>query len=120
MKKGDLLLILILLLGAAGLYFYFFSDAEAGAYARITVDGTPQGDFSLEENTVFNIETDGGYNEIAVEDGFVFVKAADCRDQICVEHKRIHIMGETIVCLPHKLVVEIIGGQEADFDVVVG
>ena len=49
------------------------------------------------------------YNLISVTDGMVVVEAADCKDQICVRHKPISSKGESIICLPHRLVVEIVG-----------
>ena len=35
------------------------------------------------------------------------MRKADCPDQICKNHKPIRKSGETIVCLPHKAVIEI-------------
>ncbi len=52
---------------------------------------------------------DGAYNLISVIDGKVTMEAADCRDQICVNHKPIMSERESIICLPHKLVIEIEG-----------
>ena len=49
------------------------------------------------------------YNLISVTDGMVVVEAADCKDQICVRHKPVSSRGESIICLPHRLVVEIVG-----------
>lgn len=54
------------------------------------------------------------YNLISVTDGMVVVEAADCKDQICVRHKPVSSKGESIICLPHRLVVEIIGDEVSD------
>lgn len=51
------------------------------------------------------------YNLLVVSGSDVFMEAADCRDQICVHHIPITGSGESIICLPHKLVVEIRGGS---------
>ncbi len=53
------------------------------------------------------------YNLVSVQNGAVSVEAADCKDQICVHHKPVSMAGESIVCLPHRLVVEIAGMKEA-------
>ena len=53
----------------------------------------------------------GSYNLISVADGRVTMEAADCRDQICVRHRPISSDRENIICLPHKLVVEITGSD---------
>ncbi|WP_313529876.1 NusG domain II-containing protein [Anaerotignum sp.] len=120
MKKADKILIIVLLVVAAGLALFFYSRAEEGGFARVLVDGEVKVELPLTEDTVFTVETQQGYNEIKVEGGYVSIQDADCRDQICVEHKKIHLTGETIVCLPHKLVVEIVGEKETEFDMVVG
>ncbi len=49
------------------------------------------------------------YNLLSVENGKVSMEAADCRDQICVRHIPISSHRESIICLPHKLVVELTG-----------
>jgi hypothetical protein len=44
---------------------------------------------------------------------------ADCPDKLCVHQKAISATGETIVCLPNKVVVEIAGETEdAEFDTI--
>lgn len=57
---------------------------------------------------------DTPYNLLCITDGTVTMEAADCRDQICVHHKPISGSRESIICLPHKLAVEITGDSEED------
>ena len=47
------------------------------------------------------------YNLLSVVDGSVSMEAADCRDQICVQHIPFKNDRESIICLPNKLVIEI-------------
>lgn len=54
------------------------------------------------------------YNLLVVSGPDVFMEAADCRDQICVHHRPIRGGGESIICLPHKLVAEIAGGADPE------
>lgn len=119
MKKTDYLLIAVALLAAVGIRFFYSAGAEKGKGVEITVDGESKAFLPIDENDNIRIDTDGGYNVITVKDGEVTVTEADCRDQICVEHKKIKKTGETIVCLPHKLVVTITGDEPGDFDAVV-
>jgi hypothetical protein len=51
---------------------------------------------------------------LVIKDGKAFIQNADCPDKICAEHKPISKTGETIVCLPHKLVIEITENEEND------
>ena len=55
-----------------------------------------------------------GYNLISVTGGKIVVESADCKDQICVRHKSVSSKGESIICLPHRLVVEIVGDDIPD------
>lgn len=56
----------------------------------------------------------GSYNLLAVSASGVSMEAADCPDQICVHHIPIRSGGESIICLPHKLAVEILGETEEE------
>ena len=49
----------------------------------------------------------GHYNTITFKPKRVAITKANCSDQVCVRRGWIHKPGQTIVCLPHKLLVEI-------------
>ncbi len=119
MKKADLILAAGAIVIAVGIWFFYSAGAENGTGAEVTVDGVREAFLPLAKDDSIRIETEAGYNIVTVRDGEVFVIEADCRDQICVEHKKIKKTGETIVCLPHKLVVTVTGAESADFDAVV-
>jgi hypothetical protein len=72
-------------------------------------------------NTSINFKSNkNNENVLVMEDGVAFVEKANCRDKICVEHKPVSQKGESIICLPHKVVIEIISdNNENDIDVVV-
>ena len=46
-------------------------------------------------------------NTIEVRDDRIRMKSATCLDQVCVNFGFISKPGETIVCLPHKVLIEI-------------
>lgn len=54
------------------------------------------------------------YNTLKLSKSGVSMEASDCHDQICVHHIPIGSKGESIICLPHKLMVEIRGGTGED------
>ena len=62
---------------------------------------------------------DGAYNVVLVEFGRISVLSASCRDQICVNQGPITDGSRPIVCLPHRLVIQI-GRSPEDFDAVGG
>ena len=53
---------------------------------------------------------------IEITEGGVRMKEADCPDQICVSRGLIQKSGQSIVCLPHRLVIRLeqVGDQELD------
>lgn len=107
-KRNDWILIgsiLVVILGL--LVVTLVLTSKRGTTAVVTLDGTVILEQDLTQDCSIPIQTGMGYNRFQVQDGVASVTEADCRDQICVEHKGISNKGETIVCLPHKLIVEI-------------
>jgi hypothetical protein len=107
---------LIVLLAAAvilclAVYFAFVLFAPAGTTAVIYVDGREYRRVDLskvKEPYVIEIETVYGRNTVLVEPGAISVSYADCPDKICVHQGRLTGAGIPIVCMPHRLVIEII------------
>ena len=119
MKKTDLILGLIAIIAAAGIWLFYSAGADKGLTAVVTVDGELREELNLKENERVAIDTLWGFNIVETKDGQVFVTEADCRDQICVEHKKVDKVGETIVCLPHKVVVTVVTAADNGPDIVV-
>ena len=73
----------------------------------------------LSQNTTKTVTTDLGTNLIEIKDGRVRVEEADCPNQDCVHQGWIDAAGQQIVCLPHKLTVDIVDERtETTYDVV--
>ena len=106
----DLVLIVILLAAGAGLYLWQHSRS-AGEKLMIWSDNELLASFSLSEDRIYTVTNDFGTNTVVIENGQAYVTDADCPDKICEQMGRISKPGETIVCLPHKLVVEVSGEQ---------
>ena len=73
----------------------------------ISVDGKIEKTFLLSENVTYNISSDKGENTLVIEAGQAFVNKADCRDGICKKKGKIKEICESIVCLPHKVIISI-------------
>lgn len=107
-KRNDRILIGSILIVIVGLLAVtLILTRKRGNTAVVTVDGTVILEQALTQDCSIPIQTGMGYNQFQIQNGVASVVEADCRDQICVEHKGISNKGETIVCLPHKLIVEI-------------
>lgn len=117
MKKNSFILIAAILALAAAFYLLnTFVLQKDGAIAVVTVNDEEIGRYSLSEDQT--IELNGGTNTLVIKDGYADVTDADCPDKLCVSQKKISKNGESIICLPNKLVVSISGGEESEFDTV--
>lgn len=119
-KKNDIILIGLLLVIAVFAYggIYLYQDKSTGdGIVVVTVDGKEYATYSLKKNLTHTIEfPDGSYNTIEIADGKAQVTNASCPDKICVRHRPIDKNGQSIVCLPNKLVIQIKNRHEADVD----
>jgi hypothetical protein len=118
-KKNDLILIgIVIMLGLAVIIFMNATKSE-GSKVVITIDGTVYDTLVLEENTSYTIKGDNGeWNTFEIKDGYVNMLDASCPDKLCVNHKDIHYNHETIVCLPNKVVLEVVDGEENEVDMI--
>lgn len=83
-------------------------QGKSGAEVRVSVNNKEYGTYSLDKDQTITICEDDWENILVIKDGRASMTKADCPDKICVNHAAISKKGETIVCLPHKVVVEVI------------
>lgn len=110
--RNDVIFIVALLavIAIAGACFYFLRGE--GDTVTVSIDGKVVATYPLDEDLVKDIHTEGeGLNRLIIRDGKAWVEKASCPDGICAAHKPIHREGESIVCLPNKVVITV---QTAD------
>ena len=116
MKRKDIVLLIGILavafLSYLGMCLLFQEDA---AIVQVNVDGEIFGEYSLHKDQEIEINDS---NHLVIKDGRVDMIEANCPDQICVNQKDISKTGETIVCLPNKVIVEVKGAKAAEVDAV--
>ena len=112
MEKKDILLLLALLL-VGGLLWFFLrpQKVDPQSTVRITVDGSVYGEYALDSYAEVNINDT---NVCVIDHGTAYMKSANCPDQICVKTKAIKTSASSIVCLPNKVVVEIVTPKDAE------
>lgn len=103
MKKLDFVIISAFIL-IAGVLFCAFSFFKCEGK---TVVISKNNKVVFEESIKKDKTVDLGTNVAVIENGEVYMKSANCKNQICVHHKKISEKGEIIVCLPNKISVEI-------------
>ena len=115
LRNDIILAVVIVLIVAAGLLLFVF-NREQGSTVSVKIDGQEIASYPLSENREIPIKTgdnDEHINVLVIKDGKASISEADCPDKICVETRAVSYVGETVVCLPHKLVIEITN-QNAD------
>ena len=93
--------------------FVLLSSASAGTGSSAIVHDGDGGTtkLSLAEDTAKTFTTSYGTNTVVVKNGEVHVESADCDNQDCVHQGTISTAGKQIICLPHKLWIEIVSDE---------
>ncbi len=120
LKNDIVLAVVIVVIAMAGLLLFNFLKTP-GDFVSVKIDGVEKYRYSLSENVdtvIYTGEDNKQENRIVIKDGKASVVSATCPDKICVGHREISMVNESIVCLPHKVVVEIVsadsGAKEPD------
>ena len=134
-RKADIILFIVLVItGLAASAALTLSHDEAGSNAKVIIEsgGDLYARYPLsEDRTVVvpapkQISVDAPaadpdesasaqydyYNVVNISGSKVSVTEASCKNQVCVKHGAISRPGESIVCLPNRLVVRIENGSE--------
>ena len=108
MKKKDLILGAgIIVIALAMLLVMQLTRGEEGKQIRVTLDGKIYGTYSLSKDQTIEVKDGDFYNRI----GKAYMEEANCPDGYCEEQGKISGHTQTIVCLPHKLVVEVLENE---------
>lgn len=126
MKRLDVIIIGILLIISFVPYLMFKNNQKdvdtSKLYAVVTVNGEvlAKVDLSAKKDDEFLIETSEGDNKIVVHDGGISIAEADCSDGVCVNQGTASKPGDMIVCLPHRVIIEVVGtsNNTSDEDVI--
>ena len=140
-RKADIILFIVLVvIGLAASAALSMSRTEAGKNAKVIIEsnGKAYAEYSLYTDTTVTVPApkqisldapEAGddesasarydyYNVVTIKGGEVSVTEASCKNQVCVKHGSISHTGETIVCLPNRLVVRIVDPEGGGYDAV--
>ncbi len=117
--RSDIILVGVLLIISLSVLLFVFLTREEGAVADVYVDGVKVAEYPLSIDGVYYLNN--GSNVLVIEDGVAYMREANCPDKFskngCVNTGKISYVGQTIVCLPNKIIVEIVGEGEGIVDV---
>ncbi|KAJ52779.1 hypothetical protein BD780_002096 [Clostridium tetanomorphum] len=119
MKKGDkivfIVIVVIISLGFLGKFLYKNAIKSNEKIAVIKQDGKIFKKIDLSKVTnsqEITIKTkDNHFNKILIEKNKISIIDADCPDKVCIKTGPISEPGDTIVCLPNKLIITIDGSK---------
>lgn len=122
MKKNDAIF-LCLILGIALaflLYQRFAIKQDDSGFVVVERDGSAEERYPLSEDRVIRLASELGNNTLTIQGGKAAVTEADCPDRICMKQGTIDKNGQSIICLPHRLVIRIESGEEDSVDGITG
>lgn len=121
-RNGRLNAVLAITIAAVAIVSLLVLRARGGTenagIARVTDGDGNTYELPLDTDATKTVTTSLGTNVVEVSGGRVRVREADCPNQDCVNQGWIDSSSQQIVCLPHKLYVDIVGGQGSDVDVL--
>ena len=103
LKKTDIILLLSVLCVCGALFFGIPAMRSAGKTVTVWKNNKIYGSYPLAQNATVDL----GGNTVVIKNGSVKMESATCPLGICRKHSAISKKGENIICLPHKVVVEI-------------
>ena len=109
-KKADIVLFIVIVVLGGLISWWSLAGSVNGEKVLITADGRDYGIYSLAQDQTIDVTLDGHTNHITIKDGIVSMTYSTCKNQVCVNTGAISHTKDAIVCLPNKVVAEIIGG----------
>ncbi|MBR6801128.1 MAG: NusG domain II-containing protein [Eubacteriaceae bacterium] len=115
-RKKDIFVILALLL-IAGVIYFINLPGEAGNVAEIRIDGVLVSTVKLADGNDGIYKLEGVNVEYEIKDGKIRFYSSDCPDHVCIEDGFVNLGGESVVCLPNRVVISIPRGNGKDSEI---
>lgn len=113
--RNDIILFVSLLFAALAVWGAVKLTRKPGKFVVIEIEGKISSVYPIDTDLRLDLITgDGHVNTLVISNGKAYVESADCPDKLCVKQHAVSMTGETIICLPHKLVIRIEGEGGVD------
>ena len=116
-RRNDIILIACVLAVAFVGFIYLNFFRAPGNTVTVTVDGEVYGSYPLDKDISEDImsgENNENHNRFIISDGKAIMEYASCPDGICVNHKPVFRDGESIVCLPNRVVITVTADEDTN------
>lgn len=117
-KKADFVLMIALIVIGIASSVAISLSSSLGDKVVIEVHGSVYGTYSLGEDRIIKIKSGNDTNTVRIKDGKVSMIESSCKNQICVHHSAIDKTGQSIICLPNRVVVRIEGKGDNEYDAI--
>ena len=114
--RNDLFLAAALLLLGGALALFLWLTRQTGGTVSVQIDGKVVMELPLNEDRSLVLGEGEHTNTLVIAGGKAQVVEASCPDRICVRQGAVQYAGESIVCLPHRLVITVHGGASGVLD----
>lgn len=107
--KNDIIVISVIIIIALIIFIVTNSFKAEGHTVMVTIDDKVYDEYDLSSDITISLDIG---NTLVIKDNEAYVIDSTCEDKICISHGRISSVGETIICLPHKLIIEVKGDSD--------
>lgn len=114
--RYDVLLISVLLCLSLIFLLIVMLTKREGAVVRVELSGETVAEYSLSDDGEYSLN--GGTNVLVIKNGEAYLSYAECPDKTCVRTGRIKYVGQSIICLPNRLSVTVVGDSSDGVDLV--
>ena len=115
--RNDIILIISILSVSFIFLIAVIASRRQGDRVVIYADGVKVYELSLSDDTSVDVEGyNGSHNTITVSGGSAYMSYATCPDKLCRHQGKINRTGQSIVCLPDRVVVKVEGKDGSEYD----
>lgn len=111
MKMRDYALLCAVLMIAVAAQLLFMGANSAASEAVVYISGVEAARFSLDSDYSFKGDGAVGQYELEITSGSARLTDSTCPDKLCVRQGAISESGQTIICLPNQLLIQLTGGD---------
>lgn len=112
LTKPDISLVFSVLAFIVGCYFLFDLSRDVEKFVVIEIDGRNEKKIDLPENSIFDVYGKEGSIKVEISGRKVRILDSSCPNKICVNSGWINKNGESIICLPNRAIIKILGEEE--------
>ncbi len=95
---------------SAAVWAFMQNSSENAGGVNIYKDGKLVSTLAIDKDTEYQIDD----LKVKVENGAAYISESDCKCKTCIGFGRLSKAGQTAVCLPNKITIELFGASEID------